>query len=221
MASFNSLCHQLIDRWVEADSFEIPEELFDPIIGNISIKMALSVVETTASDPYDWYFRSIKRFGYESKLLKLMLAELPNSALRNLERSFVDQSVIPAFRRAVETRNPSFDLVKTNMLGVRVGYERLIIPQKTDGVPRWCVSFKEGRFAIPSHQEAQTDLIDEGIIQLLIEGHTAKEIAEMLNLSPRTIEHRIDKMKTRFGAKNLVHLVARLVGTQVNRRDSL
>lgn len=219
MASFNSLCHELVDKWVKADSFETPSELYGSIVGDISIKMALSVVETAATDPYDWYFTSIVKFGYESNLLKLMLAALPDSALRDLDRVFIDQSVIPAFQRAVESKSPSFDLVKTQMLGVRVGYERLIVPQKTDGVPRWCVSLKEGRFAIPSHQDMKTDLVDDGIIQLLIEGQTAKEIAQMLDLSPRTIEHRIEKMKARFGARNLVHLVAKLVATQFDRRD--
>jgi len=220
MATFNSLCHQLIDHWVSSASFENPEDLYQPFIGDLSIKMALSVVETAASDPYDWHFKRVRNFGYNSKILQVMLAELPNSVLRDLDRPFVDQAIIPGMQRVLESKRPTIDMVKIRFVGVRVGYERLILPQKTDGVPQWCVSLAEGRFAIPSHQELKTDLTDEGIIQLLIEGHTAKEIADMLNLSPRTIEHRIDKMKTRFGAKNLVHLVAKLVGTQVDRRET-
>ena len=61
------------------------------------------------------------------------------------------------------------------------------------------------------------DLTDEGIVQLLIEGHTAKEIAEMLELSPRSIEHRVEKLKTRFEARNLVHLVAKIVSTKLDQ----
>lgn len=221
MASFNSLCHQLIDNWVSADSLGTPDELCDPIVGDLSVKMALSVVETMAIDPYDWYFKRIKNFGYRSKILESMLAELPNSVLRDLDRPFVDQAVIPGMQRVLESKRPTIDMVKIRFFGVRVGYERLILPQKTDGAPQWCVSLAEGRFAIPLHQELKTDLTDEGIIQLLIEGQTAKEIAEILSLSSRTIEHRIDKMKNRFGAKNLVHLVAKLVGTQVDRRDTV
>lgn len=66
-------------------------------------------------------------------------------------------------------------------------------------------------------QELKSDLIDDSIIQLLIEGQTAKEIAGLLDLSPRTIEHRIDRLKTPLEARNLVHLVAKLVATQVER----
>ncbi|WP_390919876.1 LuxR C-terminal-related transcriptional regulator [Neorhizobium turbinariae] len=53
----------------------------------------------------------------------------------------------------------------------------------------------------------------------LIEGQTTKEIGDLLQLSPRTIEHRIDRLKTRFEARNLVHLVAKLVANQVGRKD--
>lgn len=221
MASFNSLCHQLIDNWVKADTLETPKDLYGPFIGNLSIKMGLSVVETAASDPYDWHLKRIKAFGYKSKVLERIIAELRDSALRDLDRTFVDEAIIPGFQRVIASNRPIIDFVKTQLLGVRIGYERLILPQKTEGIPKWCLSLAEGRFAIPSHQGPSIDLTDDGIVQLLIEGHTAKEIADMLNLSPRTIEHRIDKMKSRFGAKNLVHLVAKLVGAQVDRREAL
>jgi DNA-binding NarL/FixJ family response regulator len=72
---------------------------------------------------------------------------------------------------------------------------------------------------MPPGQDAKTDKTDDNAIQLLIEGHTAKEIAQVLNLSPQTIEHRIDKLKDRFDARNLVHSVANLVETQVARKE--
>ncbi|MBB4230735.1 LuxR C-terminal-related transcriptional regulator [Rhizobium mongolense] len=182
--------------------------------------MSISVVTTAADDPYDWHFRRIKDFGFKSRMLDRLRGQLPNSYMRDLDRSFVDDAIIPTFSRAVESRRPTIDLVRTKLIGVRIGYERLILPQKCDGKPAWCVSFIEGRYFIPPVQETKVDMTDEGIIQLLIEGQTAKEIAEFLNLSPRTIEHRIDKMKLRPDAKNLVHLVAKLVATQLDRRQS-
>jgi len=220
MASFDSLCHRLIDHWVSVDSLDTPKQLYDPILKEINIKMALSVIETTASDPYDWRFYRVKQWGYKSKVLTRLLQEMPNSALRDLNRSQIDNTVIPAYQRALDSKRPIIDMVKTELVGVRVGYERIIIPQKTDGVPEWCIGLKVGRFAIPAHGKLKADLTDDEIIQLLIEGNTAKEIAEMLKLSSRTIEHRINRMKDRLGAKNLVHLVAKLVATQVDRNLS-
>lgn len=220
MASFDSLCHRLIDHWVSVDSLDTPKQLYDPIIKDVSIKMALSVIETTATDPYDWNFYRVKQWGYKSRLLDKILKEMPNSALRDLNRSFIDETVIPAFQRAIDSKRPIIDMVKTEIVGVRVGYDRIIVPQKTDGRPQWCMSLLFGRFSISAHEYFKPDLTDESIIQLLIEGHTAKEIAEILKFSPRTVEHRIDKMKARFEAKNLVHLVAKLVATQVDQRQN-
>jgi DNA-binding CsgD family transcriptional regulator len=217
MASFNTLCNQLIDVWVQSESLETPKELYAPIIGDVSIRMGLSVVETVSSNPYEWRFTRIKQFAYKSKILESMLSRYPDSLLGELDRSFIDQDVIPAFQTAIKSNRPYIDFVKVNIIGIRVGYERIIIPQKTNGPPTWCLSLKEGRFAVPYHQGWNMDLTDEGIVQLLIEGHTAKEIAKMLELSPRSIEHRIEKLKIRFEARNLVHLVAKLVSTKLSQ----
>jgi len=43
----------------------------------------------------------------------------------------------------------------------------------------------------------------------------------MLELSPRTIEHPIEKMKTRVWARNLPHLDAKLAGAQLDRQKAL
>lgn len=219
MSSFNILSQCLIDVWLGSDGRTTPEGLYSGVIDNLSIKMALSVVGTAQDDPYDWTFQRIKDFGFKSNLLGQLRLQFPDAALRDLDRRFVDEAIIPAYTRCLDVGRPTLELVRTRLLGVRIGYERLILPQKCEGKPSWCISLVEGRFFIPPSKEAKTDMTDENIIQLLIEGQTTREIAEVLHLSPRTIEHRIDKLKTRFEAKNLVHLVAKLVATQIGRRE--
>lgn len=219
MASFNSLSQTLIDAWLLSDEATNPEDLYATILNSLTIKMALSVVTTVADDPYDWRFRRVKDFGFKSHLLNQMKQQFPDAALRDLNRGFIDDAIIAAYSRALEVKRPALELVRTKLLGVRIGYERLILPQKCDGKPGWCISLVEGRFFISPMREAKTDITDDNIIQLLIEGQSTKEIAEFLHLSPRTIEHRIDRLKSRFEAKNLVHLVAKLVATQVDRRE--
>ncbi|MFC3163273.1 helix-turn-helix domain-containing protein [Ciceribacter thiooxidans] len=218
MSAFNAISQELIDIWLQSDATTAPEDLYSIVIGRLNIKMALSVVTTVADDPYDWRFRRVKDFGFRSYLLNQMKQQFPDAALRDLDRRFIDDAIISAYLRTLEVKRPALDLVRTKLLGVRIGYERLIIPQKCGGKPGWCISLVEGRFFISPMREAKTDITDDNIIQLLIEGQTTKEIAEILHLSPRTIEHRIDKLKSRFEAKNLVHLVAKLVATQVERQ---
>lgn len=218
MSLFNSISHDLIDSWLQTDEMDGPEKLYSSVLGDLSIKMAVSVITTEADDPYDWHFERIKDFGFKSSMLDRLRGQLPNAKLRDLDRTFVDEAVIPTYSKVVESGRPAIDLVKTRLVGVRIGYERLILPQRRAGKPGWCISLTEGRYFIPPARQMKVDMTDEGIIQLLIEGQTAREIAEFLNLSPRTIEHRIDKMKVQLEAKNLVHLVAKLVATQLDRK---
>lgn len=219
MNSFNVISHELIDSWLKSDIYTTPESLYAAVVDRLNMKMALSIVLTEANDPYDWYFRRVRDFGFKSHFLERMRRELPDSALRHLDRGFVDGAVIPGFSRAVEANRPAIDMVRTKLVGFRVGYERIILPQKSAERPRWCISLTEGRFFMPPAQDVRTDMTDDNIIQLLMEGQTAKEMAALLGLSPRTIEHRIDKLKDRFEARNLVHLVAKLVAVQAARRD--
>jgi DNA-binding CsgD family transcriptional regulator len=111
------------------------------------------------------------------------------------------------------------ELVKTRVLGVNLGYERLILPQKTTARrPSWLLTVSNGRFMFnPPQQQARMDATDEAVIQLLTEGATAKEIAADLGISHRTVEHRLERMKERYGAKNTVHLAAMLVATHFDR----
>lgn len=69
----------------------------------------------------------------------------------------------------------------------------------------------------PPKRQQRLEVADEAIIQLLIEGATAKEIALSLGLSHRTIEHRLSRMKESYGAKNTVHLVAMLISMHLDR----
>jgi hypothetical protein len=220
MNLFDTLSQNLIDSWLRSDEATKAEDIYTGIMGRLSIKMALSVVTTVADDPYDWRFRRVRDFGFKSRQLDRMRREFPDAALRDLNKGFIDDAIIAAYSRALEVKRPAIDLVRTKLLGVRIGYERIILPQKCDGKPEWCISLIEGRFFIAPMQEAKTDIIDDNIIQLLIEGQTTKEIAEFLKLSPRTVEHRIDKLKGRFEARNMVHLVAKLVATQMGHKEN-
>ena len=52
-------------------------------------------------------------------------------------------------------------------------------------------------------------------ISYLAAGYGAKEIARELNLSPRTVEHRIETLKRRLGARNVTHLIAMVLLARV------
>ena len=132
MSAFNTISRELIDAWLQRGETTVPEDLYAGVIDRLNVKMALSVVVTSADDPYDWRFRRVKDFGFKSRLLNQMQQQFPDAALRDLDRGFIDDAVIPAYTRALEVGRPLLELVRTRLLGVRIGYQRLILPQKSE-----------------------------------------------------------------------------------------
>nr|WP_245472673.1 helix-turn-helix transcriptional regulator [Rhizobium leguminosarum] len=56
--------------------------------------------------------------------------------------------------------------------------------------------------------DTHVDEIDHAVLQLLYQGFSAKEIAQQVEISHRTVEHRIERMKARIGARTISQLVA-------------
>ena len=50
------------------------------------------------------------------------------------------------------------------------------------------------------------------ILADVVEGHSSKEIARALDLSPRTVEFHRANLLRKWGAKNTVHLVRKVLG---------
>jgi hypothetical protein len=95
-------------------------------------------------------------------------------------------------------------------LKVHVVYERVIVPQRRP-VERsaWCVKLISIAQTIGIFETGSfLDEVDHAVFQLLKEGFTLKEIAAKVERSHRTVEHRVEALKTRMGARNLHHLSA-------------
>jgi DNA-binding NarL/FixJ family response regulator len=96
------------------------------------------------------------------------------------------------------------------VLNVHVVYERVIVPQRRP-VERsvWCVTLMSIAQTIGVFETWNLlDEVDHAVLQLLKEGCTLKEIATEVERSHRTVEHRVDALKTRMGARNLHRLIA-------------
>lgn len=206
--SFNSISRVLLDNWLSlADP--TPEQIFGSVIDRVSIRWRIAIIRTEAQDPRDWVLEPVKQMGMVSRLLDLN-AVFKGGRLGDIgDRAYIDQAVIPQYRSVVQSRQPAIDHVRTKLLGMKVLYDRILLPEKSGGDPSWLVTACFGRFLSPMPEKAPViDDIDQVIFLNLSKGHSAKEIAGILNLSHRTIEHRIDRMKRQTGAKNTTNLVA-------------
>lgn len=68
----------------------------------------------------------------------------------------------------------------------------------------------------------QVNEVDRNILWLLCEGYSQKETAHRINLSPRTVNNRMDFLKRRFKAGTTVHLVMILLKEgviEINRNN--
>lgn len=175
--------------------------------------MILSLTDTRPSDPLDYHVTFLHRYAIPSGILKALgVGEIQRDQRLGdfRDQEYLRTSVIRQYREVVETQRPRVDQVSSSMLGFRILYDRLILPHVNPaGRSDWLLSLTETRLVLPlPGQNPKLDMNDIRVLQLLHEGGSAKEIGESTGLSPRTVEHRIDRLKKKFKARNIAHLVA-------------
>ncbi|MBB2696105.1 UNVERIFIED_ORG: DNA-binding CsgD family transcriptional regulator [Rhizobium esperanzae] len=217
---FTAITRQMIDAWIQtsAEQPAVPEEIYSDVLDLLSIKMRMTVFRIEGDDPLKWRMTAIRQSGFASRVLNInkIFADCRIGEFK--DRRYMEEAVIPRLREVLERQQPAQELVKTKLLGVNLGYDRILIPQKNKGRPEWIISSSYAQFLLsPPERRERLDIADEAIIQLLIEGATAKEIAVTLNISHRTVEHRLERMKERYGARNAIHLVSMLIATHIDR----
>ncbi|MBC2772812.1 helix-turn-helix transcriptional regulator [Rhizobium sp. AQ_MP] len=216
---FSVVVGRLLDAWIatSSDRPARPENIYSGVIDLLTLKMRLTLIEVRGADPLDWHLRTVRHSGFTSRLLDInrLFSDCRLGDFK--DRAYMEQSVIPRLKEVVARQQPATELVKTKLLGVSLGYDRILLPQKNANGCEWVISSSYAQFLLGQPAARETlDTADEAIVQLLIEGSTAKEIAELLGLSHRTVEHRLEKLKQRYGARNTVHLVAMLVATHID-----
>lgn len=217
---FAAITRNMLDNWLQTspENAAKPETVYNGILGHLSIKMRLTLFTVTGDNPKKWHMKAIRHSGFTSRILNInkIFADCYVESFK--DQKYMDEAVVPRLRQVLETQQPSMELVKTRLFGVNLGYDRVLIPQKAIGRPQWIISSSYAQFLLsPPQRRERLDVADEAIAQLLIEGGTAKEIAQTLDVSPRTVEHRVERLKTKYGARNTVHLVAMLVTLQAEK----
>lgn len=219
---FTVVSQKMLDAWIATDPTQPvePDRVYDGVQSLLSIKMRLTVFWIEGNDPLRWRMSPIRHSGFTTTLFDLNHLFRDQLIGEFKDQTYMADSVIPRLRRVIENQQPAIELVKTKLFGVHLGYDRILLPQRSTTQPKWVISSSCARFLLDAPKVfGRFEVEDEAIVQLLMEGRTAKEIALQLGLSHRTVEHRLDRLKDRFGARNLVHLVVMLLGNQVNTAD--
>lgn len=185
-------------------------DLARAVQGRLKPNMILSVTDVQSDNPLEFQVCFLHKFKVPSGIVAGADHQRDQKFSDFTDQAYLHSSVIPAYRAVVEARQPQFDRVSGRLLGFRILYDRLVMPEpRREGRIRWCMSLTETRFALPlPFKDPGIDDEDVKVLQLLREGDSAKEIAEKAGFSRRTIEGRIERLKRRFGARNIAHLVA-------------
>lgn len=148
----------------------------------------------------------------------MSLLQRPGSFADFPDQPYLQAIVVPAYADSVERQRPVMGGIVTRILDMHVAYDRIILPQKNSaGRSSWCIGLLDIRFLLPTGPRAEgLDDADLAIPQLLAEGASTREVATAANLSARTIEHSIERLKSRFRARNITQLVVLAISAGIS-----
>lgn len=211
---FNQITRQMLDAWVGFDSQRLMqvEEAYLPILDKLSMRMRLTQYSPTEANPLDWHMKPLRHNGGSiTRMIGLKNLFIEGRIGEFRDRDYVQSALIPSLVDVVETQTFSIEVVKSKIIGINIVYDRLLLPQRHPERPEWVLSLTHARLMMQEADSGKNDFVDDVIVQLLAEGASAKEIAEQAGISKRTVEHRIERMKQRHGARNATHLVAMML----------
>ncbi len=217
-ATFKQISRLLMDSWISSpDGLRNPKDIYVSILGMLRPSMILLVVDTSSGNTRDFRIDFIQNYGLPSGFADISLLQQPQSFADFPDQKYLHEIMVPAYVAAIERQRPSMGHILARILGMHAASTRIVLPQKnSSGRSAWCISLVDVHFLLQTGTRAEgMDDADLGILQLLTEGASTKEIAEAMHLSPRTVEHRIERLKSAFGARNIAHLVALSISASI------
>lgn len=113
---------------------------------------------------------------------------------------------------AKEFKDHSQQLIKT------VEKDRIILPWRTGG------AYKNSAQLTVNYRKSEQHIIhltlrERQVVRHLLEGKTAKQIALLLDLSPRTVESYLATIKDKYMCNKSSDLIVKLLSSDINLRD--
>ncbi len=209
MKSFSACVQELLDAWISKGESAEASSLYQTTTAAMQGNMVLAVIDCTTAEPLDFSIEFVRRYTVATRMSDF-LSLLETCSLRNFpDRQYLDNAAVAKLIEVLEKQRPSLSKGITNIAGSKIAYEQLLIPQRrARGRSEWCIAMVKINRLLPQAARFDTDIVDASVLQLLSEGLSHKEIGHHLQLSYRTVEHRLERLKRKSGARNLQHLVA-------------
>lgn len=203
--TFGELAQHLIDVWISRDEIEDPFSVYHAIRARLAKNMVLAVLDFPVGGPSEFRVDVVRDYSIPTsyddvpELLKTRLPLLPMGHLH------------PSVEKAISTRRPSLIAESVRHGDLQTNFEMLALPRQVEKPGAdWCLVFGVIHYLLKSAPlRKDLDDIDLTILQLLREGLQMRQIGLRVELSPRTIEHRVERLKGLAKARTLHDLVAR------------
>jgi hypothetical protein len=204
--SFSDLVRRLTDAWLESSSQSVSSDVICRSVKDLlKVNMALIVVDMARAPP-DWHMDFVQQYGNPTSLVDAKGLQAAGS-LRDFSRgASLKRHIIEACEKAVGDGRPITGRIDRVFQDTRVVASGIVVPDPS-AKKTWCVILGEVHSISAVVQDVRFDDIDLSIVQLLREGLSAREVGHIIELSPRTVEHRIERMKARAGVKSIVPLL--------------
>ncbi|MGR9457087.1 response regulator transcription factor [Rhizobium leguminosarum] len=189
---------ELLDGWISSSEKTLPEQLYGPALQHFTANMVLCLQGNDGPIIVRGYSVRTWQSGVVDELACRWLASRHHEA-QKLARPISATELVETERK-------------------HVAFDGLILPQKGGG---WSLAAVDIQLALPSSNLISgLDSIDHAIFQLLYHGLSVKEIAQQVELSHRTVEHRIERLKRRLGARTIPQLVALSIANGLTGKGS-
>ncbi|MFD1694131.1 helix-turn-helix transcriptional regulator [Roseibium aestuarii] len=175
-------------------------------LGQLCEGPALNIfqVDLTPERPEDFLFVCLRQNLPSAPLPPIRIGEIP-------DQTYARRFLLAAYAEVRETGRHMVDQVVSPIVDRLYRYDRLILPQRTGGTarPAWALGLMMINLVLPL-APSRSDLTpqESTILQHLALGEQPKEIAPLLGVTRRSVEHRIQALKIKFGARNVTHLIA-------------
>ncbi|MDO5897883.1 helix-turn-helix domain-containing protein [Agrobacterium sp. Azo12] len=209
--SFSMCVQDLMDSWIDSGDAIAALDVYKAVVGPMEPNVILAVIDCRDAIAGKFSVEFIRPYSVPTTALDFLALQRRGPLdLQDLADSdYLKSAAIPALIEVIHNKRPSFTKGNATFESCKIIYEQLLIPQKSSvGRGEWCILLSKIDLLLAEVPKFHAEGFDLCILQLLTEGASQKEIAAKMDLSYRTIEHRIERLKARIGAKNLQHLVA-------------
>lgn len=164
----------------------------------------LYLTDMSAATPLEWRIRIVNESVDMHRTGGERFGDYP-------DRAYFEQVVIPHYLTLETENQPMAHRIATTIQGRYAVYDRLMLPYLTGG-ERTCLALSRVLLVVEDVRTARPPKLsprERECLRHLMAGRSAKMIAAETNLATKTVQHCVERVKTKLGARNVAEAVAK------------